>query len=740
VELTAVVTAASVAASQASALSAELLANTIQAATAGTTSASVAVLMQEGVAGLISRKTKAALALLLAATVLGGAGLWFAQSRPEQEASAVKTDGLPPRRAPEARVLRGRVLGPDDKPVAGAKLYLPRPGELTLAERTATDKEGRFQIEWPRSETRSDPKVPLVAAAAGFGLAWVDLSEKEAPGELTLRLVKDVVIRGRLVSTEGKPVAGVTVNVAGLMAFERLDDFLRVFQRESRHIDEGTGARSLKVPLGNVLDIKLTDKDGRFEIRGVGVERVVGVEAKNAAIAPAMMLVVTREGFDAKAYLKSEIRAKGEPTRQLFGTSFEYIVERPVATKKKEIEGVVREAGSGKPVAGVVVEAAGAATVTDAKGHYRLAGVQILRELGEYLLRVNAPSDRPLIGRSVRVTPPADGKPMHVDVELPRGVVVTGRLYDKATGKGVPGWVTFAPLPENKTPKGEGLLLGAQAGADGRFRLATVPGPGVLLAQAHVNFKIDGVPISPYKRAEFDAADQPRIKIVSQPGLGRSFASADGLTLLDIFNACKVLDVSDDGKAVSCDLAFDPGKTQTVNLVDPDGKTLSGAVVAGVGADTLRAVPFKTSTGRIYALDPDNPRTVVFLHVERKLAAVVPMRGDEKEPLTVRLTPAGVITGRVLDGDGQPLAGAEVYTLYQTVGREFTKSQSRWSMPRTDKDGRFRVEAIVPGIKVDFGFIKGRQMLVPEKPLEIKPLQSGQTLDVGDVRVKPRRS
>jgi hypothetical protein len=74
------------------------------------------------------------------------------------------------------------------------------------------------------------------------------------------------------------------------------------------------------------------------------------------------------------------------------------------------------------------------------------------------------------------------------------------------------------------------------------------------------------------------------------------------------------------------------------------------------------------------------------------------------------------------------------------VGRELTKSQSRWSMPRTEKDGRFRVEAIVPGIKVDFGFVKGRQQFVPQTPLQIKPLQSSQTLDVGDVRVKPRRS
>ena len=43
------------------------------------------------------------------------------------------------------------------------------------------------------------------------------------------------------------------MTVAGLMAFERLDDFLRVFRRETKHFDEGTGARRLSLPLNDVL-------------------------------------------------------------------------------------------------------------------------------------------------------------------------------------------------------------------------------------------------------------------------------------------------------------------------------------------------------------------------------------------------------------------------------------------------------------------------------------------------------
>jgi protocatechuate 3,4-dioxygenase beta subunit len=555
-------------------------------------------------------------------------------------------------------------------------------------------------MELPRKEIQSDRPVPLLASADGFGLAWVELSPKEAPGDLTLRLVKDVPIRGRIVSTEGKPVVGAAVTVAGIMAFERLDDFLRVFPRETSHVDEGTGARRLDVPLADLLRVKPTDKDGRFEIHGVGVERLAGLEVKSDAIAPATVLIVTRANFDAKSYLKSAVRRDGDQTPPLFGPSFEHVVTRAVT--RPTIEGVVRESG-GKPVAEASITTAGASAVTDAKGHYRLAGMRA--GLEGYLLQVNAPRELPLIGRWVRITPTPDRKPMRVDVELTRGVVVTGRVYDKATGKGVRDCsVRFSPAPDNKAGKTEGLALYGSSGEDGRFRLVTIPGPGALVvAIPGTLFKIEGVPIYPYKPAE------------------------------------KALDVKDDGTPVSCDLALDPGKTLTVNLQDAEEKPLAGAVVAGISGQTLRTVPIRSATCRIYVLDPDNPRQVAFLHAERKLAALVTLRGDEKEPLTVRLAPTSVLVGRALDGDGQPLAGADVYTLYATpLGQQLTKSQNRYRLPQTDKEGRFRLEAIVPGLPVEPFFVKGRQMLVPQTRLEIKPLESGQKLDLGDVRTKPR--
>jgi hypothetical protein len=205
-----------------------------------------------------------------------------------------------------------------------------------------------------------------------------------------------------------------------------------------------------------------------------------------------------------------------------------------------------------------------------------------------------------------------------------------------------------------------------------------------------------------------------------------------------MFNACKVMDLKSDGKAQSCDLALDPGKTLTVNLQDPEGKPLSGVTLAGIGAMTLRAVPLKTAICPVYALDPENPRELMLIHAERKLAAFVTLRGDEKEPVTVKLSPAGALAGRALNAGGELVADAEVYAFYKTpVGQQLNRRRSQPGPPRTDKEGRFLLEGIVPGLEFRLTFRTGGKMLEPEKRTDIK-LEPGQKRDEGDIRLKPR--
>jgi hypothetical protein len=729
----------------------KLVATTLRAAiryaAGGLAPAALANLIPAAGRAALSVRVKIAAVMLMLA---GAAAAWGLAGGPTPRKAANPPQELASENqqavADDVIEIKGRVLDPKSKPVVGAKLYLPRllierpkrPDERAVTQRGVTDAEGRFKLTLPKKEAQPEGDKPatLIVAADGFGVDWIDLPKEGTLDDLTFRLVKDVPIRGRLVSTEGKPIPDAAIHVVGVMVPKDLDDFLKAYQRGARHLDEGTGLRQLAVPLNKVLNVSATDKDGRFQVTGAGVGRLVGMEVKHPALAQSVIPVITSEDVDIgpinKAILQNP-EARRDSISPLYGLSFEHVVE-----PTRVIEGIVREADGGKPVARATVQAAGVASVTDAEGRYRLAG---MRKSEGYTLHVSAPQERALVGRWVRVASPTALAPVKANVDLIKGVVVTGRVYDKATGKGVQSEVHFSPLPDNKeAAKEPNLALFASADSEGRFRLVAIPGLGVLLASVPgTHLKIEGVPIYPYKPAEFDAEDSKRIKMTDDLKPRRAFLVAGGgAEDLDLSNACKVLDVKEGSEPVTCDLVLDPGKTLTVNIQDPDGKPLKGALAAGVSAMTLRAVPLKTAVCPVYALDPENPRELMLIHPDRKLAGFVTLRGDEKEPVTVKLSPAAALAGRALNAAGEPVADAEVYTFYKTpVGQQFNRRRSQPGQPRTDKEGRFLLEGIIPGLDFSLTFLTRGKMLQPEKPTDIK-LEPGQKKDEGDIRLKPR--
>ena len=176
-------------------------------------------------------------------------------------------------------------------------------------------------------------------------------------------------------------------------------------------------------------------------------------------------------------------------------------------------------------------------------------------------------------------------------------------------------------LPDNKFDKDVQGNLSLQTSTDpeGRFRLVTIPGPGVLVAQVYgTRETINGVrlhpyPIVRYKTAELDAETRQRVKVND--------------IRLQFANACKMLDLKEGGDAFSCDLVVDPGHTLILNLEDPDGKPLAGAIASGVTAMPLGAVSLKDAACTVYALDPKKPRQIVLLQQERELAASVTLGG-----------------------------------------------------------------------------------------------------------------
>src|SRR5439155_13155672 len=136
-----------------------------------------------------------------------------------------------------------------------------------------------------------------------------------------------------------------------------------------------------------------------------------------------------------------------------------------------------------------------------------------VRRSQQYTLSFQPPVDTPLIGRSVRITDPGGPfEPIQANVELPPGVIVTGRVFDQTTGKGVTSRVHFHALPGNQfaNQASNELSLVTMTDDDGRFRLVSIPGPGVLAAETQLRPTVNKTRVgsylgSIYKPGKFDA-------------------------------------------------------------------------------------------------------------------------------------------------------------------------------------------------------------------------------------------
>ena len=119
----------------------------------------------------------------------------------------------------------GTVLGPDGKPVKGAKLTLLLGGDTPLRPCGESGPDGRFKFEIKRSELPPESYYgngrdlwsvgTILVRAEGLGVGWGHASV--TPGyDMKVEIPEDVPIEGRVRNLEGQPVAGATVRVISL--------------------------------------------------------------------------------------------------------------------------------------------------------------------------------------------------------------------------------------------------------------------------------------------------------------------------------------------------------------------------------------------------------------------------------------------------------------------------------------------------------------------------------------------
>ena len=333
------------------------------------------------------------------------------------------------------------------------------------------------------------------------------------------------------------------------------------------------------------------------------------------------------------------------------------------------------------------------------------------------------------------------------DTELHHGVVVSGQVTDRSTGRPVRAHVVYAPLFNNalftSTPGYErprtqlSLWIDSRemtTDADGRYRLTGLPGPGARFVRRTPG---SGTYMHPAVSNEDQnpAIYHARAEVFLTLGLG-------DIHPVSSLHAYRLIHPAADATALTADFALDPGLSRKGRLIDPDGKPISGAEAIGLSVRAMgppRSGPALTGTEfTAEALNPDKPRRMLFWHPDRKLAGTVVLRGDEPEPVTVTLQPLAGVSGRaVLKTTGEPLVGYAVeYSGWPEVDFPARRKHPDASPILTDNEGRFRLTDLPAGVPLNLSLIapKTRFASVHRDKVVLEP---GTTKEMGELRGDP---
>ncbi len=711
----------------------------------------------------------------------------------------------------------GQVVDPDGKPVAGALVFRRQFGLRTPERKAATDAQGRFTFSarrklGPRLDpnappakpvprttvtrlpggatitvTRPDPRdlVPrhtdaeevkaikpwLVATAPDYGFGTL------SPGDgVTLRLVPDEPINGRLVDRTGRPVAGARVRVrdvfwprrAGdpLMALmdrrgdgpapeipkgEGLDPWL---SRVRRAADMNEYLRAQVVLMGllefgilgdlpsfyaPLIAATTSDADGRFTIRGIGRERVTELYIDGVPeTASTLIAVVTRDlpPLEIPAYMPEEAKRITNPGLglSLFGRRFEAVL-----SPGRTIAGLVRDRETGAPLAGVKVIGPAPTRLeypgfdrffatTDERGRYRIDGFPAM--VGESL-KVEAPEDRPYFGREIDL--PAEGRgPITLDFPLAKGVWITGRVVDDATGAGLGGesieYHAFQNNPYLVRDLKDGLSPrfdnNARTNDDGSFRIRGYPGRGIVTGGGGHDH-LEGIGAEKIAGLNPDNA----FEVFYDP---RGFSPYIRNTTIEV-------NIPEGAKTFSCEIRLKKGASRVVQVVGPDGRPRDQIEASGLQNQVENPIgQVAGSSFSVTNLRPGERRLVVARYVPDKLMGMATVTADGDSPVTLQLRPWANLKGRLVDDRGQPRSrGLEILLddgklpIHTVNGRNY--DTQHFSI---DADGRFHLDGLVPSAKYRLQVLEGgfRILGVVTRDITLEP---GETRDLGDLRILP---
>jgi hypothetical protein len=632
----------------------------------------------------------------------------------------------------------GRVLDPQGKPVPNAavmvyaslkwpgrgdRLLLMSPSALGQA---GSDGSGRFRLDAHRTASSRHYQVGAVALAPGYGAGWVTLDPDagQPAAEITLR--PEQVIQGRLFDVQGRPAQGVEISVESMGTI--------VAGSPDMNFAETVGPYFFDIQHGNLSAWPRpakSDAEGRFTIHGAGRGIRVGVAIDHPKYARQRTHIDTDGSSDSK-----NVTMAVEPARIFSGR--------------------VTYADSGKPAPGSIVgisiqgddgSSAWAGDIeTDSQGRFRANPGSGHR----YYLSAFPPEREPYLYLQKKLEWPGGAIEQSVDLSLPRGVLVRGRVIEEGSGKPIAGArIGYLSNPDRDPQSGAWNGRAATA-ADGSFQFGVMPAPGYLSI------------LGPGEDYVLEEMGQ-RLALTGQPGGRRIYAHA--------FHA---LDPKPASASREVTIKLRPSAIVRGRVVGPDGQPVRDALVISRVVLQPGWIAFLSWTANyrdevrdgyfaVHGIAPDIEVPVYFLDAKRNLGATAMLSGRSAASgeLSVRLQPCGAARARLVDAAGSPVRHSrDSYASHMTMmvitpgphrssqtdaeraglaaNQDFVTRIDPSHYPKglvSDEQGQLALPALIPGAtyRIYDNTVGGGDDPQLRKEFTVKP---GETIDLGDILIE----
>jgi hypothetical protein len=575
----------------------------------------------------------------------------------------------------------GVVLGPDGKPVAGAIVILREDSALRVGEEpwkpfpsdilaiTETDRDGAYRFSdvptrpmrfWDFDQPPVSPPSPwnVVVLNTGKAIAWTWLTSAEGKESVDFRLAPEAALHGRVIDANGKPIMGVVVTVASI--------------GNSRDRDNAGFPIPMLVLMQHRLNlVTKTDEAGKFTMTGLPRDQAIALvfEHDDYALHAAIAAVSDQPQRDAVGIF---VDRRVAPRSLTVSTGDLPVTLRPAP----RLTGRVKFADTGRAAAGVRILLGeyyrGFQAVSDKDGKFSFRTMPD----SEYKLRVLPVDGTAYVGWQTSVKFTDDKLNIDVNIELPRGQIVSGEVIDEETNAGIAGvTVLYAtgvadnvidvPLPQEGTTD-----------VKGRFQLVAPIGNGTV--------RVAG-PVAHYDLpSRYLSETAPRLMgfreevavLAKQPASGLRFVVGRGLVVEGV-----VIDESG-APAVGVDVVRAPGMEgrmkRVVARTDAKGRFLFDGFPVNSEHILIATDARRKTLGSMRISMQNSVRRTEVVEVEMRLRPV----GKVKGQIRLRQIPvgAGLV---ILSFGGKPVKDPD-HGLYSI----------QFASTRTDAAGRFEMGEI----------------------------------------------